>query len=66
MEINNMIGGIVAIILAILGISSIVFYKVRCGKTNQKNKKGKNISNNQNIQNGNGNIQVGGNIHIKK
>lgn len=56
MDIKDVIGLIVAIIVAIIGVSSIVI-KMKTSKVVNKNKI------NQTINNGDGNIQAGGNVN---
>lgn len=57
MEIKDIIGWIVAIITAIIGVSAITIHLKR-----------KNIRNsiNQTINNGNGNIQAGGDVNYNQ
>lgn len=56
MDIKDVVGLIVAIIVAIIGVSSIVI-KMKTSKVVNKNKI------NQTINNGDGNIQAGGDVH---
>jgi|GEM_PF-2890832 len=65
MELSEVIGLVVTVIVALIGVSSIVFYINKKGKNSQNNTSGKNVNSNQSIQKGNNNIQAGGNVDIK-
>lgn len=65
MEFSEIVGLVVTIIVAIIGVSSIVLYKVNKGSNKQNSKSGDNVNISQDIQNGNNNIQAGKNVDIK-
>jgi len=65
MELSEVIGLVVTVIVALIGVSSIAFYINKKGKNSQNNTSGKNVNSNQSIQKGNNNIQAGGNVDIK-
>ena len=48
-----------------IAVSAVGIFKFKKGKTQQKNKYGDNIQNNQTIGKGDGNIQAGGNVDIR-
>lgn len=65
MEFSEIVGLVVTIIVALIGVSSIVLYKVNKGSNKQNSKSGDNVNISQDIQNGNNNIQAGKNVDIK-
>lgn len=65
MEFGEIVGLVVTIIVALIGVSSIVLYKVKNGNNKQNNESGDNVNINQDIQNGSNNIQAGKNVDIK-
>lgn len=65
MEFSEIVGLMVTIIVALIGVSSIVLYKVNKGSNKQNSKSGDNVNISQDIQNGSNNIQAGKNVDIK-
>lgn len=65
MEFSEIVGLVVTIIVALIGVSSIVLYRVNKGSNKQNSKSGDNVNISQDIQNGNNNIQAGKNVDIK-
>lgn len=65
MQLNEVIGLVVTVVVALIGVSSIAIYINKKGKNSQNNTSGDNVNSNQSIQKGNNNIQAGGNVDIK-
>lgn len=65
LEIKDIISLVITIIVALIGVSSVMKYKTKKGKVKQNNTSGDNVNVEQHIQNGNGNIQAGKNVNIK-
>lgn len=64
-SMDNLIIAVGTAVATILGVSAVGIFVFKKGKTQQKNKYGDNIQNNQTIGKGDGNIQAAGNVDIR-